>query len=107
MFAFLAIKLQECEGEYLMKLLFLTPSELSDAVSEIVEKENGERLECSVGFSEEMETDVVTIGKHEEGKEVPIAQFVPQLNEHFQVNIESYDVIEVGDYGEGFAFVIK
>jgi hypothetical protein len=90
----------------MMKLLFLSPIELSQALKNIMEKRKGLSLSCEVGYSEDLHTDVASIGNDEKVEEIPIQNFVGDLNQRYNVEIVSYDVFEVGDLGEGFAFVI-
>ncbi|ADO59971.1 hypothetical protein [Paenibacillus polymyxa] len=90
-----------------MKMLFLSPSELSQKLKHIIEKREGALQRCEIGYSEALQTDVAAITYVQTTKEVPIVDFVHDLNREFEVEILSYDVIEVGDFGEGFAFMIR
>ncbi|MBP1309226.1 hypothetical protein JOD82_002246 [Paenibacillus sp. 1182] len=91
----------------MMKMLFLSPSELSLKLKHVIEKKEGTTLDCEVGYSEKLQTDVAEITYLQMTKEVPLQHFVTDLNREFEVEILSYDVIEVGDFGEGFAFTIR
>lgn len=93
------------------KLMFVNPSELSETITQIVRNEkNNQNIICEVGYSEEKDTDVAVI-TYADGKEiveeVPIENFFSQLNEFYHEQIVSFDVYEVGDFGEGFAFSIQ
>ncbi|MFF2531314.1 hypothetical protein ACFVS2_20640 [Brevibacillus sp. NPDC058079] len=90
-----------------MKLLFLTPSELTQALKEIIKQPDQTQLSCEIGYSEELDTDIVSVTTNKYKEDIPIRNFVPQLNDRYNVNILSYDVYEVGDFGEGFAFAIS
>jgi hypothetical protein len=94
-------------GMQSMKLLFLTPYELEEVVEEILEKEEFESVTCQAGYSEEINTDVLTVVRANSKEDVPISSFIKRLNEHYGVHILNYDVYEVGDFGEGFAFTTK
>ncbi|WPS85298.1 hypothetical protein SMD22_01335 (plasmid) [Brevibacillus halotolerans] len=89
-----------------MKLLFLTPTELTQVLKEFI-KQDERQLSCEIVYSEELNTDVVCITTTTKNEDIPIYEFVPQLNDRYKVNIISYDVYEVGDFGEGFAFSIS
>lgn len=91
----------------MIKLLFFTPPQLTEVLSEILRQNDPGHTCCSVGFSEALGTDVATLKKEDVFEDVPISDLVHLLNTYFQVRILSYDVYEVGDWGEGFAFVIE
>ncbi|WCF11492.1 hypothetical protein NDS46_31540 (plasmid) [Paenibacillus thiaminolyticus] len=97
----------------MMKLLFLTPVELAETLTEVLRRErNNANVICQVGYSEEQGADVAFISytnntEDTKPEEVPLTNFLKHLNEFYQVCIQSYDVYEVGDEGEGFAFQIK
>lgn len=90
----------------MIKFLFLSPGELEKAISKIIKKEQGKNATCRVDYSETLQTDVINIQTSSEREEVPVKDFLKALSEQFNVDIKSYDVFEVGDYGEGFAFFI-
>ncbi|MFF2531315.1 hypothetical protein ACFVS2_20645 [Brevibacillus sp. NPDC058079] len=92
-----------------MKTLFLTSAELTDVLTSIATSNNEQQQtkEYRVGFSENLRTDVLHITGDGETDDVPLTNFISQLNEYYQIHIKSYDVIEVGDIGDGFAFFYK
>jgi hypothetical protein len=90
-----------------MKFLFLTPFELEEVAEEILSKEMKEGIFCRVDYSEQEETDVLKLTIKETTKEIPVHQFIEKLNQYFGIHITDYDVFEVGDFGEGFAFMIQ
>lgn len=92
-----------------MKFLFLNNLELSDVLSEIKNQNqnNEQEIQCHVGYSDELDTDVLEMKLGEAVTEVPISSLFNEIGKHQNVQIESYDVIEVGDFGEGFAFMLQ
>lgn len=87
-----------------MKLAFFKPQELRNLLREMMNADDTSAI-CNITFSEEMGCDVVEIYKdNNRVKTIPIQELLPKLSEHLNVSITNYDVIEVGDYGEGFAF---
>lgn len=90
----------------MIKLLFLVQSELEEAVSEIIKQKQGKSVKCCVDYSETFQADVVKLQSSNEQKEILIKDLLNDLSNWFDVNITSYDVFEIGDYGEGFAFFI-
>lgn len=93
------------------KLMFVNPTELSETITTIVRNEkNDQHIMCEVGYSEDKHTDVALItyaGGEQVVEEVPIENFFGQLNKFYNEQIVSFDVYEVGDFGEGFAFSIQ
>lgn len=90
-----------------MKLLFLTAYELEEVAEKIMSNESKELIVCETGFSEEQDTDVIRVKMNESSEDIPVTGFLSRLNQYFGVDIQEYDVYEVGDFGEGFAFAIK
>lgn len=88
-----------------MKMLFLTPNELSHTMEEIFATQ-GKEVTCSTGFSEKTEQDILTIAEQNAVQELPIEELFAPLNERYHVDIERYDVMEVGDFGDGFVFFL-
>lgn len=88
-----------------MKILFLTESELEATIENFLEKV-GNPVKCNVGFSENLDTDIIKLNKKGDNEEkiLPVSQTFSWLNEYYGVNIKNYDVCEFGDFGEGFAF---
>lgn len=90
-----------------MKFLFLNASELSDVLNEIKNTNKEQDVQCYVGYSDELDTDVLEMTEGDAVTEVPISSLFDEIGKHQNVQIKSYDVIEVGDHGEGFAFLIN
>lgn len=88
-----------------MKIEFLTNDELNVIAEEIMEKEVPCNT-CEVVYSEAVGTDVMNVydAEGQLAKEVTIEDFMVELGRHLGILISRYDVIEVGEFGEGFAF---
>lgn len=91
----------------MLKIMFLTPSDLVEVLSEIVRRDDPECTCSRVGYSETLGTDVATLKKQDVFRDVPICDFLQKLNTYYGVKILSYDVYEIGDWGEGFAFILE
>jgi hypothetical protein len=89
-----------------MKLSFYSTQELNEIATELFKSE-GNSITCEVGHSEILECDAVDIYENSVLiKTVPVQDLLGKLGEHLQITITHFDVIEVGDFGIGFAFFI-
>lgn len=87
--------------------MFLTQNELAETLSQIAKEIHPGHTCRGISYSEQLETDVVLIEKGDATEEIPISHFLHDLSRFFNVNILTYDVYEVGDYGEGYVFEIE
>lgn len=85
----------------MIKLLFLKHNELAATLSEIL---NVDTSHSSIEYSEDKGTDVLRIGSKNE--EIAIDELLVLFGNHVNESIVKYDVFEVGDEGEGFAFFL-
>lgn len=83
------------------KLMFYKNDELANTLSHML---NLDAADCSVEYSENAKTDVLYV--HSSEKEMELNQLLGGLGTYTDETIIGYDVIEVGDMGEGFAFFI-
>lgn len=87
-----------------MKLAFFKPQEFETLLCELINADNTGGT-CNITYSEEMDCDVVEVYQgNVHTNTIPIHDLLPRLSEHLNISIINYDVIEVGDYGEGFVF---
>lgn len=59
---------------------------------------------CEVVFCEEKLAEVI---RFEEGREVALEDSFEFMEERFNVKIDSFDVLDLGDLGMGFAFYLQ
>lgn len=78
-----------------MKSLCLTTEKLSELMSDLYKET------CKVEFCEESEIEVIRMAT---GKEIALEDAFEELNTHFNVEVTSFDVLEMEDYGEVFVF---
>lgn len=90
-----------------MKMLFLTRNSFEETLSEIFEKEEGTKVTCKSSFLEEEEKDVVIVKGNSFCHVFSIIDLFEKLNRHFSVSIQSYDVMDIAEFGDGYAFFIK
>lgn len=90
-----------------MKFEFQKKDELGDLITKIMNTETS-HIDCIVDYSEDLHEDCVEVYENGELKEtIEMKDMLEVLSKHFGEEIISYDVIEVGDLGEGFAFFFK
>ncbi|WCF11546.1 hypothetical protein NDS46_31815 (plasmid) [Paenibacillus thiaminolyticus] len=88
-----------------MKLAFYKQKELNELLNEMINTSMESELTCRVSYSEEIQSDAVNIFVDGQFKEtIDLWDILSQISKYLNVNITHYDVIEVGDAGEGFAF---
>lgn len=86
------------------KLVFLKSVELTDTFSRLY-ADMGADITCMVGYSEDLEKDAVdiySVGEHL--TTISVWDTLDKLSNELGLTITHYDVIEVGDEGDGFAF---
>ncbi|WPS85561.1 hypothetical protein SMD22_00440 (plasmid) [Brevibacillus halotolerans] len=88
-----------------MKMIFYSVHELNKILEEIYESEK-DIIHCEVEFSEKLDTDVVVLYREKKTPhaEITIEDVFPKISQYLDETVTSYDVFEVGDFGEGFAF---
>lgn len=87
-----------------MKLLFLKTNEIEVEMNKIAKV--GQTYEVSV--DDNTSKDVLLVVEDKKIVEtLPIENVFPVLEKVHNVKIKSYDVYEVGDFGDGFAFSIE
>lgn len=90
------------------KILFLKLDELVELGTKF-SVEAGLAVEtCHLDVDEDtgVETFVYELGNGEE-KKSPLVDVIPFLNHTYSVEISRYDVLEVGEFGDGYAFFLK
>jgi hypothetical protein len=88
-----------------MKLAFFKTNELNEMMTVLL-KENNKLTRCEVEYSDKLDTDAL-FAYAKDGKllsETALTDSIPVISDHLNATVTSYDVIEVGDMGEGFAF---
>ena len=89
----------------MMKLAFYKTNELNELLNKVMNTENEDKSNCEIQFSEELDTEVVKVLEAGvEKEEVELWDLLKDMSRHMGIKITNYDVIEVGDRGEGFAF---
>lgn len=78
-----------------MHSLIFLPNDLALLVSEMLQKPCGR-----VSFCEDFEEDIIEW----EDKALLFRHVIPLLNQRFNINIQSYDVIEINETEIGFKF---
>lgn len=90
-----------------MKFEFLTKDQLGDTITKIMNT-GTTNAEYMVDYSEDLHEDCVEVYENGElTKTIEMKDMLEVLSKHFGEEIVRYDVIEVGDFGEGFAFFYK
>lgn len=82
--------------------MFLTNEETNNMVSEILSQNN-----CIVTYSEEEEMDIVELyieGESTPYDSIPFENLLSQISTHMNVNVTSYDAMEIDPFGCGFVF---
>lgn len=86
-----------------MKLLFLKQHE----IEETIEKELNIFQTCEISFNETANKEQILIKEEDEVQnKLSMESIFPILSREYNVKILSYDVYEVGYFGDGFAFSI-
>lgn len=89
----------------MMKIAFYKKNELNEVLNEVMNKSSQSKVTCEVSFSDEMGGEVVLISENGVVQNtVELWDVLSDLSTHLNIEITKYDVIEVGDFGEGFAF---
>lgn len=90
------------------KILFLKQKELVALGTKHCREAGAAFDVCYLDVDEKdgAETLVYDLGN---GKDVkrPLVDIIPYLNKTFSVEVNHYDVLELGDLGDGFAFFLK
>ncbi|MFF2532227.1 hypothetical protein ACFVS2_25290 [Brevibacillus sp. NPDC058079] len=88
-----------------MKMAFYSIDELKKIFENMFNTDN-DAIRCEVEYSENLKADVVILYGENDAQlaEMTISDTIPQISQYIDVPITSYDVVEVGDFGEGFAF---
>lgn len=89
-----------------MKFMFLTTEELDQMTTSMFSSEQPNTT-CHVTFSEEEEMDVVELyqnGKTIAYDSIPLSDLLPKISKRLNQTFQSYDVMEVSDFGVGFVF---
>lgn len=90
-----------------MKLAFYKKNELNNILTKLFQTTSS-RLTCQVNFSEKLDADSVEFYENNNlVKTIRIEEAFAKLTKYFGLEISRHDVIEVGDFGEGFAFFFK
>lgn len=88
-----------------MKIAFYKKNELNEVLNEVMNKSAEAKVTCEVSFCDDLESEVVLVSENGVLKEtVELWDVLSDLSAHLNVEITKYDVIEVGDFGEGYAF---
>ncbi|ADO59659.1 hypothetical protein [Paenibacillus polymyxa] len=88
-----------------MKMAFFRPNKLNEMMNEIFQTKNTSNY-CEVEYSEKLETDAI-LTYSEDGRlvsEQPLTDALSAISNALNIPVTKYDVIEVGDFGDGFAF---
>ncbi|MBP1308893.1 hypothetical protein JOD82_001913 [Paenibacillus sp. 1182] len=88
-----------------MKMAFFKPNKLNEMMQEIIQTKNTS-IRCEVEYSEKLETDAI-LTYAEDGRlvsEQPLSDALSAISDVLKIPVTKYDVIEVGDFGDGFAF---
>ncbi|MBP1309140.1 putative enzyme involved in methoxymalonyl-ACP biosynthesis [Paenibacillus sp. 1182] len=89
-----------------MKLAFYKKNELEQILTKIFQNE-ASNINCQVSCSEELDMDTIEVYENDSLlKVIDIEEAYDQIEKHIGEKFTHHDVIEVGDFGEGFAFFI-
>lgn len=86
------------------KMVFIKPNELNQLMTEWITAQKGTSVTCTVGYSESLEVDAVTIAQNGQSEDFPLEQYLMLISDRVGMPIQAFDVAEVGDDGEGFIF---
>ena len=81
-----------------MKSLCLTTEKLNELMSDLY------KTTCEVVFCEEREIEVIRMSLE---REIALEDAFEELDAHFNVEITSFDVMELGEVGEVFVFIFQ
>ncbi|MFF2532482.1 hypothetical protein ACFVS2_26805 [Brevibacillus sp. NPDC058079] len=90
-----------------MKFAFYKQQELDQIITKLFATDSKD-MKCKIGYSEELDGDGVEF--FENGvlvRTVEVKDIFDVLSAHLGEEISRYDVMEVGDFGEGFVFFFK
>lgn len=91
----------------MLKMCFLKTKELEGVLNKGLSNKKGVSTLCNIVVNEDISDEYVKIVHNDIVENLYLEDLFEVLEHELKIKIINYDVIEVGDYGDGFVFFLK